>query len=145
MLGAAPRERQEGATPGSLQKAVICRLAARGSSAGPGAALYCEKLICETDATRRWSSFASSVLAVIRSSSGDCHHNVARAGLRSRLSLTSVSSCCLVTARHGETELCRELDTGGCRHRAAQASAAKSQSAVSCKVGLLQSTGRQQQ
>ena len=77
-----------------------------------GAALYCGKLICETDATRRWSSFASSGLAAIRSSSGDCHHNVARAGLRSRLSLTSVSSCCLVTARYGETELCRELATG---------------------------------
>ena len=77
-----------------------------------GAALYCGKLICETDATRRWSSFASSGLAAIRSISGDCHHNVARAGLRSRLSLTSVSSCCLVTARYGETELCRELATG---------------------------------
>ena len=36
MLGAALWEREEGATPGSLQKAVICRLAARGSSAGPG-------------------------------------------------------------------------------------------------------------
>ena len=48
-----------------------------------GAALYCEKLICKTDAWRRWSSFASSLLAVIRSSSADCHHNVARAGLRS--------------------------------------------------------------
>ena len=88
LLGAAARERERGreagATPGSLQKAVICRLWQRGARAGwqqqRSGVVYCEKLgkMCETDATRRWGSFASLLLAVIRSSSVSCHHNVLR-------------------------------------------------------------------
>ena len=81
-------ERRPGRERGSYARkfAKSCHLpagSAQQPGLGRGAALYCEKLICETDATRRWSSFASLLLAVIRSSSADCHHNVARAGLRS--------------------------------------------------------------
>ena len=89
--------------------------------------------MCETDATRRWGSFASLLLAVIRSSSVSCHHNV---GLRwpssSSRAAGCVPSCCLVTARYGGRELL--AGPGCCAAVPAQASAAQSETRVGCQL-----------